>query len=61
MSKEFPECPLRFHTDCGNVGNPQTCAIVREDKTCTQNQGRQMEHQARENHDTQMESSLLSR
>jgi len=58
MSKEFPECPLRIHTDCGNVGNTQTCAIVREDQTCTQNPGRQMEQRVGEKGDTQIVSRM---
>ncbi len=58
MSEEFPECPLRIHTDCGNVGNTQTCAIVREDQICSQNQGMQMEHRAGGKQDTQKESRV---
>lgn len=58
MSEEFPECPLRIHTDCGNVGNLQTCAIVREDQTCTQSPKRQIEPQIGEKHDTQIVSRM---
>lgn len=35
MSKQYPECPLYNHATCKELHNPNICAIVRDDKSCT--------------------------
>ena len=50
MSKRHPECQLYNHNTCKELDNPHVCAIVREDRSCTQNaQERKMEPVNRKN------------
>ncbi len=45
MSKQYPECPLYNHATCKELHNPNICAIVRDDKSCTKKRQRMTESQ----------------